>query len=410
MSSLNDEYRESAYRIMGMHHGTNAPQNLDAIMDSVATLMSENKRVHMDEEEDEDDIMELDNRTKRQSYKKRRERGERVDGKSTKYHHGNHTEKRFKRAVAENQKKDHTCDWCKKPWQYMHRCCEYYLGMEKLAGQGDKKEQETMRKQRVARVAKLVQESSKKRTLKVTDSDEESAHPFDDDLMPIDKISKALIDTGANFSAVDKNTCLINDWEIKPIAGSIKMAADNISTARIGITRVLEIKHNGHSIRHAFEVMALAEGVEVSVGTDIMTELGIGMTGLTLSWDKRQLKLEQKEDPHTIIVPNDSPVGTEAEREKLMLALTPYIDANKSIPKDSFCTVPESVIELDTPEGVTSFHGQHPLPYAMEPLIKETIDKWMAEGTSERAPTNTAWNSPLTLAPKKDAFGNLTGK
>jgi hypothetical protein len=110
------------------------------------------------------------------------------------------------------------------------------------------------------------------------------------------------------------------------------------------------------------------------------------------------------------MIPNESPVGTEAEREKLLSALTPYLEENESIPKDSFCTVPESVIELDTPPGVSSFRRQYPLPHAMEPIIKETVDKWLADGTIERAPTDTAWNSPLTLAPKKDAFGNLTGK
>ncbi|KAG0777198.1 hypothetical protein G6F21_013420 [Rhizopus arrhizus] len=46
----------------------------------------------------------------------------------------------------------------------------------------------------------------------------------------------------------------------------------------------------------------------------------------------------------------------------------------------------------------------------LKPVLDEAINKWLDNGTITNAPVNTAWNSPLTLADKKDANGNKTGK
>ncbi|KAG0991769.1 hypothetical protein G6F27_014210 [Rhizopus arrhizus] len=41
--------------------------------------------------------------------------------------------------------------------------------------------------------------------------------------------------------------------------------------------------------------------------------------------------------------------------------------------------------------------------------MRECIDTWLKDEVIERASPNSDWNSPLTLAPKKDLLGNLTG-
>ncbi|HYT44041.1 MAG TPA: reverse transcriptase family protein, partial [Methylomirabilota bacterium] len=46
----------------------------------------------------------------------------------------------------------------------------------------------------------------------------------------------------------------------------------------------------------------------------------------------------------------------------------------------------------------------------MHKLVDEAVANWLKDGTITRAPVNTSWNSPLTLADKKDAHGNKTGK
>ena len=42
--------------------------------------------------------------------------------------------------------------------------------------------------------------------------------------------------------------------------------------------------------------------------------------------------------------------------------------------------------------------------------MNECVDKWKQNGIIIRAPINYRFNNPLTMAPKKDAFGNMTLK
>ncbi|KAG1063814.1 hypothetical protein G6F42_027132 [Rhizopus arrhizus] len=41
--------------------------------------------------------------------------------------------------------------------------------------------------------------------------------------------------------------------------------------------------------------------------------------------------------------------------------------------------------------------------------MRDCVDTWLKDEVIEHAPPSSEWNSPLTLAPKKDLQGNLTG-
>lgn len=70
--------------------------------------------------------------------------------------------------------------------------------------------------------------------------------------------------------------------------------------------------------------------------------------------------------------------------------------------------VPESIIRLDTPAGITAYHPSYKVPETLKPILQEQIDKWLSDSIITRAPVNTAWNSPLTFTPKKDIDSNFT--
>lgn len=61
---------------------------------------------------------------------------------------------------------------------------------------------------------------------------------------------------------------------------------------------------------------------------------------------------------------------------------------NAAIPKNSFCTVPESVIYLPTPKGVFCHRKQYDIPYGLRPIVQETVDQWLADGTIVPVPAN----------------------
>ncbi|KAJ8651494.1 hypothetical protein O0I10_012948 [Lichtheimia ornata] len=70
--------------------------------------------------------------------------------------------------------------------------------------------------------------------------------------------------------------------------------------------------------------------------------------------------------------------------------------------------MPESVVYLDTGAAPPVYRPQYPLAEHLLPVLEEQIQKWLADGLIIPAPPRNGWNSPLTVAPKKDAQGNPT--
>lgn len=89
--------------------------------------------------------------------------------------------------------------------------------------------------------------------------------------------------------------------------------------------------------------------------------------------------------------------------------LEPIINRNQCIEIGSFCTIPESVVSLDTPPDVTAYKKPYPVPIKMMPIIDEQIKEWLSNGIIEKAPANTEWNTPLTVVKKTNGKGEVTG-
>ncbi|CEP08640.1 hypothetical protein, partial, partial [Parasitella parasitica] len=171
----------------------------------------------------------------------------------------------------------------------------------------------------------------------------------------------------------------------------LKLAGKNNTVNRLGRTEPIEIKYNGKSSIHTFEIIEFDDNdqTDVILGYEILPKLGIALTGVAHNFDDAVVFDDSINDE---VIPNNSPAGTAEEQERFMSEIKPLLDENQAIPKHSFCTVPESVIHLNTVE--------------VETKIQEQIETWIKNGTIEKAPANTKWNSPLTLAAKKDNQGN----
>ena len=156
--------------------------------------------------------------------------------------------------------------------------------------------------------------------------------------------------------------------------------------------------------------MELSGNAPVTIGLDLMPKLGIAITGLVATWHTQQPK-KKEEHPNDIPQPNDSPAGSDEQRHEFFNKVQPTIDRNSKIPTNTFCTVPQSIIKLTTKhEGVSVHRRQYPLPIASRERVKEQVEAWIRDGVVEPVTNTTAWNSPITLAPKKDLFGNYTDK
>jgi transposase InsO family protein len=226
----------------------------------------------------------------------------------------------------------------------------------------------------------------------------------------------AFLDTGTTKSILDITLVKELGLQIIPKQGKVHLACKDISVPRIGITEPALLTCGRHSVTHQFEVQPLSEGPLVVIGQDLFDTLGFSLGGLPVRETSSEVVQEAPvEDTKPSLIP-DSPISPQKQAEleeiraAILKALQPTISANQSIPKNSFCNIPESVVELNTPPGQTTWRRQYPIPNKLESLVDEAVEEWAQNGTIIPAPVNNKFNSPLTLAPKKDAEGNWTLK
>ncbi|KAJ8651356.1 hypothetical protein O0I10_013136 [Lichtheimia ornata] len=430
LASLPDHIQDNVRIVWHSRHKKRKPDNLDEIL-SVADQISVKKRYRPADEQSE--------RSSR--------RGKSSSSKDTywcPYHKRQveHKPEDCKKKKAQSKAQDSTtdpfklgkCVHCGDDWTKEHRCEEYREAHRK------KREQRAHNK----RINALSTSSPSITSPQESSSDhpaDEALLDFDEDMADFDQLATgkqlgntqkqsksetlirspiliqnkrclALMDSGAEISVLNKRLCDENNWSINHVDGNIWYAGSGDARPRIGTTSPLQISYNGHKPLFSFEVMNLAHD-DVIIGKDLMPLIGVALTGLAFKWDDDDSTsdspstLDMVEQKHN--EPNNSPAGTPNERHDFERQIKPFMEANARIPKASYCNLEESVIELPTPGVHSSYHRQYPIPFSLRPAVDAAVKKWLEDGVIIRAPVNNAWNSPLTLAPKKDAQGNKTG-
>ncbi|KAG0162040.1 hypothetical protein DFQ30_004276, partial [Apophysomyces sp. BC1015] len=212
----------------------------------------------------------------------------------------------------------------------------------------------------------------------------------------------ATIDSGATKSILAPSLVDKLDLKVRPTSGVIFLAAHDVSIPRTGYVEGICISHNGIAVSHDFEVFETNRDLEVIIGTDLMSKIGISLSGLAVSWTMSNRPRTTDPILAEKDVPNSSPFGTKEQQENFLTAIQPYLEENAKIPTQSVCTIPESIIHLETPRGKTAYRRQYPIPETLKPVLREQVQKWLEDGVIKRAPVNTSFNSPITFAPKKD--------
>ncbi|KAG0803948.1 hypothetical protein G6F20_013085 [Rhizopus arrhizus] len=163
----------------------------------------------------------------------------------------------------------------------------------------------------------------------------------------------------------------------------------------------------------------MTQEFDVLLGTDVLGKMNIGLTGVAYKYPgneddySNRLKedaqfLNMNFDANNEIEPNNSPYGTEDQQKQFMAYIQSAIDDNQSIPAGSFCTVPESVVELPMEKGAKSFKRQYPIAHRQMPELEEQINEWLKAGIIKENRANTSFNSPLLMVPKKDENNEIT--
>ncbi|KAG2210687.1 hypothetical protein INT45_003171, partial [Circinella minor] len=340
------------------------------------------------------------------------------------------------------------CSFCGKTWFHGHRCEEFKQAqrnkisrMAKRGGEPSSSSDEDEEMNNNVSMARLALDCKSANMKDIT----RDFKNIDTDTITfpitIDNSIRtfSLFDCGANFSSVDYEFCRKNNIKIKFINHVskdqlnkhnfynyfIRSADKNTFVKRIG-TCELSVGCNNKTIKRVFEVMNLApenNSYQFSIGTDCMSLFGIGIYGLPTSYDDHDSQeavieadkrynntselLESIEAENKL--KESCPACPPNEYKEALDYIQPAIKANQAIPKGSFCTIPESVVSLDTPPNVTAYRKPYPVPLKMESIVDDQVKEWLDNGITKIAPANTEWNTPLTVVKKTDAKGQVKG-
>ena len=217
----------------------------------------------------------------------------------------------------------------------------------------------------------------------------------------------AYVDTGASHSVIRQSLLDALPADIRssfipaPRDSTVSLGARDVVTPRIGSVQV-PFTWNGRQLSHRFEILDRPADIDVIVGRDLLSPLGIGITRLPLPSAPPTPELPPEDDTAPLAEGSDGADHQLARHQRLLDA----ISRNQAIPRNSFCTLPESIVFLHTGDASPVYRRQYGSAHALEPIINKQIEQWLEDGKVTYAPRGCQWNHPLLVVPKKTADGS----
>ena len=115
-----------------------------------------------------------------------------------------------------------------------------------------------------------------------------------------------------------------------------------------------------------------------SIGHGVIRKFDSGFINLATSFVPVE-RFEAPDPEHALPKLIASPAGTPKEYAAFLASIMAHMDQNQAIPPDAFCTSPEAVAHLPTPDGVSVYRKQYRLAYYDRPIVVETYEKWKAD-------------------------------
>ena len=277
-----------------------------------------------------------------------------------------------------------------------------------------------------------------------------------------DHLYTTLIDTGSDVSFIDISVVQFLSLTIKPSDVLINLASHSITQPSLGRTSpliitpviVLDLIQPAPAVPpHAFEILDLdIEQYQFIIGRDLIPRLfpkGIPIELVCPSPEPNTITtsavaaptiplaptspshinahqlpswpfvgeghIPQSEQPARVATSTPADLEQEYSMQRNRIMNLPHIMAvckhNEAI--TGFCNIREAVLKLklDPERGSpTALYAlQYPLSQRCIEAATPVIERWLSTGRIVPAPAGCPYNNPLTVAPKKDDQGQLTG-
>ena len=210
---------------------------------------------------------------------------------------------------------------------------------------------------------------------------------------------QAYIDSGASNSCVDTSIAkqLPRDSFQPPPAGSkVSLGSRGVFVDRMGSIAV-PIRYGEQRITHRFDVADTPEGISVIIGRDLMAPLGIAISGLLTPAQHEATPNPSADQKATMF---DDKAGEHPLRHHPDLEAA--LARNQAIPHDSFCSVPDAVVRLDTGDAPPVWNRQYRIAHNLEELVDKQVAQWLQRGKIRTARPGCPYNLSLLVASKRD--------
>lgn len=263
------------------------------------------------------------------------------------------------------------------------------------------------------------------------------------------RVYSTLVDTGAEVSFADAS--LVTSWGVPitppPLGGKVRMAHFDLFTDRFGSAELdatalfPSSDREAVSFRCSFELLPIhGAGVDYHfiIGRDLIRVFfpeGLPMAYLPQQTSSSvtvvasstlvdslvqdapssdagvlgSIPPDDQPDKIRLSTPDELEAQYAAPRQQLLQALSPLLAVNAKI--TGFCSVPESTVrlEIDPADAPLLWRRQYAIAHSLREAASVIISRWLSEGKIVLAPPGCPYNNPITVAPKKDENGKLTG-
>ncbi|KAG2212105.1 hypothetical protein INT45_003662 [Circinella minor] len=217
-----------------------------------------------------------------------------------------------------------------------------------------------------------------------------------------------VLDTGCTFSICSPQFAKSLGVPINfAVNGHVQLGHSSTIQPRVG-TCSLNVFYNKRNFTHQFEIFDFyseSNDCPMLLGLDIMSNLNIGITGLTSSWfEYTGPELPSPIDPD--VEPNNDPYGTPSERAQAYKPIEALLKENAAIDlATTYCNLPGAIVNLETIPGKVAYRAPYPVPMVYKDAVLAQLDQWEKDGVIEPSPSHNGWNHPLLVVAKKNAEG-----